>query len=530
MRRRCRAILFVAVLAVPATGRAATISVPVQYGTIQAAVDAAGPSDTIALAAGTYSGDGNHDIDFRGKGILLRSVAGAPETIIDARATKADRRRVFHFRAHEDSTSRLEGLTIQGGWAPADGPSGRSWGGGVFCDSGATPLIVDCVIRGNAAATGGAGIGCAHGGGGWVRGCDIVNNESIHTAPEATGGWGGGVGCFSGASLSLERCRVTGNRGNLGGGVSAWSAHIALDHCDIRDNVAPAFVSLVPPSGGNGGGLLLLDAHIELRWCTVAENRAEPLPSTGGRGGGVAAYFAHFDMENCTLHGNASESGGVGNGLGAGVYCSNTSPRFLRCVLSFNHEGEAIYCIDPESQPELTCCNIYGNDLGNWTGAIAGQLGSAGNLQLDPLYCPLPGSTLSLDDRSPCLPINNSCGELMGSTGLGCFTTDVESDPDAAITPSELEFDPPFPNPFNASTLIRFRTNASAAPLPVSVCIYNLNGQRVRVLRDNLLLAGSHEVAWHGRDDRGSDLSSGVYVVVLSCGERLHAQKILLLK
>jgi hypothetical protein len=530
MKRCWILILCTSALAVPAAGRAATIFVPLQYGTIQAAIDAAEASDIIALSAGTYTGAGNHDLDFRGKSIVLRSVAGAAETIIDAQATRSDRRRVFHVHSGEDSTTRIEGLTIRGGWAPGDGPAGESWGGGVYCDSGAALLLVGCIIRDNAAATGGGGIGCAHGGGAVVRDCDIVNNESIHAAPEPTGGWGGGAGCFSGSWLLLESCRVNGNRGNLGGGISAWGARVTLDHCDIRDNVAPAFLSLVPPSAGNGGGIMLFEAQSELRWCAVAGNRAAARPSAGGRGGGLAAFFARVVLENCTVHGNRAESAGASNGVGAGVYCSYTSPQFSRCILSFNHDGEAIYCIDAASRPALVCSDIYGNDLGNWTPRIAGQLGTAGNFELDPLYCPLVGASLSLDDRSPCLPFNNSCGELIGATGLGCITTDVDTDPDVAITPSVLELEPPFPNPFNSSTRIRFAAHPSGAPSPVSLTIYNLSGRRVRVLHEHLLLAGSRAALWDGRDDRGRNLSSGVYFVVLACTENQRAQKILLLK
>ncbi|MCP4711722.1 MAG: hypothetical protein GY869_24145, partial [Planctomycetes bacterium] len=61
--------------------------VPSEYGTIQAAIDAAIDGDTIIVADGTYRGEGNRDIDFLGKAITVRSENGAEGCIIDCEGT-----------------------------------------------------------------------------------------------------------------------------------------------------------------------------------------------------------------------------------------------------------------------------------------------------------------------------------------------------------------------------------------------------------------------------------------------------------
>ena len=66
-----------------------------------------------------------------------------------------------------------------------------------------------------------------------------------------------------------------------------------------------------------------------------------------------------------------------------------------------------------------------------------------------------------------------------------------------------------YPNPFNASTTIRYDL-----PFPggVRLCIYDLMGQRIRALVDERKPAGSHSVTWDGKDDAGKKVSSGMYV------------------
>jgi hypothetical protein len=67
-----------------------------------------------------------------------------------------------------------------------------------------------------------------------------------------------------------------------------------------------------------------------------------------------------------------------------------------------------------------------------------------------------------------------------------------------------------FPNPFNPLTKIRFELAHSTA---VDLKIYDLQGRLIRVLAANEVLeAGRYEAEWNGRDERGAQVATGVYL------------------
>lgn len=80
------AFIIVILIAGYPTIQAATRHVPADYTTIQAAVDASNAGDTIIVADGVYSGQGNRDIDMRYKALNVRSENGPDTCIIDCTA------------------------------------------------------------------------------------------------------------------------------------------------------------------------------------------------------------------------------------------------------------------------------------------------------------------------------------------------------------------------------------------------------------------------------------------------------------
>lgn len=83
------------------------------------------------------------------------------------------------------------------------------------------------------------------------------------------------------------------------------------------------------------------------------------------------------------------------------------------------------------------------------------------------------------------------------------------------------------PNPFNPSTAVKYHLQSDG---PVKLAIYNVLGQRVRILVDDVQTRGWQEVAWDGTDATGRRAASGIYIYRLEAGGRSVSRKMLLIK
>jgi hypothetical protein len=74
----------------------------------------------------------------------------------------------------------------------------------------------------------------------------------------------------------------------------------------------------------------------------------------------------------------------------------------------------------------LTCCDIFGNEGGDWVGEIAGQYGINGNISEDPLFCDMANDDFTIQADSPCAPEHSGGCGLIGLMPVGCPPTAVE--------------------------------------------------------------------------------------------------------
>ena len=229
-------LLFLLVVLACGSVWAATINVPADHATIQAAIDAAVEGNTVLVADGTYK----ENINLNGKNLQVQSVNGSSATVIDGGRNGS----VLTFKSKETKDSTFRGFTIQNGF--------RNQGAGIYI-SKSSPTLVDLVIKNNESQgdINGAGI-FMDVSDSLVENCIIENNvarkfaglvildgsptikNSIFRNNKATEE-GGGIGLIGGTEASLYNIII---HSNTKGGLLLQnvSGAINLDHLTICGN------------------------------------------------------------------------------------------------------------------------------------------------------------------------------------------------------------------------------------------------------------------------------------------------------
>ncbi len=270
---------------------AAIINVPGDQLTIQGGIDTAVAGDTVLVADGTYTGDGNRNIDFNGKAITVMSENGAESCVIDCEGSTGNYHRGIIFQNDENEYSTIQGFTIKNGY-------NEYYGAGIYCYY-ASPTIRNCTITENSADYGG-GVACDHASP-TISDCIFSDNTA-----EIFDGWvslGGGVFCTSSSSPVITNCTITGNMAGRGAGICLLASSSAkIANCTITGNTGFQ----------GGGGVYCHYSSPTISNCVIADNSA-------GGGGGIGCEGSSPTITNCTITGNSARDGG-------GIFTSDGSP------------------------------------------------------------------------------------------------------------------------------------------------------------------------------------------------------------
>lgn len=172
MTLRLPHFLFLSALLVTSVAAQTLRFVPEQYPTIQAAIVASVPGDTVEVGPGTWA----EAIDFLGKDLRVIAREGPHDTIIDASGLQ---RSAVLFIRGETQDAFLTGFTITGGLGTLALP-----GGGITCVM-SSPSIQNCIVRQNAG----------------------------FQAMQGFEGGAGGISSHLGGNPTIVHCVVTGNVG-----------------------------------------------------------------------------------------------------------------------------------------------------------------------------------------------------------------------------------------------------------------------------------------------------------------------------
>lgn len=84
-----------------------------------------------------------------------------------------------------------------------------------------------------------------------------------------------------------------------------------------------------------------------------------------------------------------------------------------------------------------------------------------------------------------------------------------------------------YPNPFKSGTTVSFNAAFKDDAL---IEVFNVLGEKVRLLYSGVINSGLNEFIWDGKDDHGQKVASGVYMVTVKIGTDIQSSKMLLLR
>jgi hypothetical protein len=123
--------------------------------------------------------------------------------------------------------------------------------------------------------------------------------------------------------------------------------------------------------------------------------------------------------------------------------------------------------------------------------------------------------------------LNNGGTIAAGVIPLGIIQIAYAPAVDDVTAPELIDNVRNFPNPSHSNATISYDLGREA---PVTLAIYNVKGERVRVLIDGVIQNGTNNVEWNGKDLAGRDLASGVYFYRLEAGERSVTRRMIIIR
>jgi hypothetical protein len=125
----------------------------------------------------------------------------------------------------------------------------------------------------------------------------------------------------------------------------------------------------------------------------------------------------------------------------------------------------------------------------------------------------------------------NAWSELGGDTDWLVIQLDTKTgisiEPKSFSEKNRFVLNDPSPNPFSENMRISFQLDREEKAV---MKVYNISGQVVKTILNEVRTAGQYLVSWDGNDDTGHQVASGVYICELQAGNKQAAQKMIKLK
>lgn len=138
--------------------------------------------------------------------------------------------------------------------------------------------------------------------------------------------------------------------------------------------------------------------------------------------------------------------------------------------------------------------------------------------------------TTSVLAQEPTSPFGQSNAFSMNTNRIGFGETAImviTSVPENSPPPLVVSLGNPMPNPFNPRITISFHVGQANH---VDLNIYDLGGRLIKQLAAQEFEAGRYTEPWDGRNEKGSLMPAGVYLVRIQSGSTTDSKKIILVK
>ncbi len=467
---------------------ATIINIPADHPTIQAGIDAAVDADTVLVQPGTYI----ENINYSGKNVVVASLfltiqdtSYISQTIIDGNFNGS----VVIFESGENSSAKLIGFTITNGQS-------EIYGSGISCID-ASPTLSNL---------------------------KVIDNHFV------SWGIGGGMN-FLNSFCVLDDILLINNSSQFGGGFHAENSQLNIMN-----------LTLIGNESFNGGGICLLQSEVTISNALFYNNH------TSNEGGAIWTDRSDLNLINATIAGNSALC------YGGGIYLIWSSYiNLINCIFLENYPEDVCFTYDPY-YPNSTMNITYSNFAGGEDGIVTNNNGylnmMEGNIYLDPEFVGF--DDFHLDNNSPC--IGSGIDEILisGVTYLS-LENDLEGNPRPSPTGTmpdmgayeNLLGEPQveiinnqlqatsfhlsnYPNPFNPTTTISFSLSEVSE---IELAVFNIKGQKIKILTHNQYEKGNHSVIWSGEDELNEAVSTGIYLFKLNVNGKTEAiKKCLLLK
>jgi parallel beta-helix repeat protein len=381
-----------------------TIRVPADQPTIQAAISAAAPGDTVLVAPGTYI----ERINFLAKAVVVTSEDGPEATIIDGNAGGV----VVTFNSGEGPGAVLHGFTITNG--------GGVFGGGVAV-SNSSPTIGGNIITRNTGCDG-IGINVSFGS------PRIVDNQITNNVRSGCSGGVGGAGIkVAGASAPIIEANVISDNsltGGDGGGISLFAAGSPV----IRNNViARNSVSGLFPAARGGGIRIVNQSDALIVQNVIVQNSA-------GEGGGIYWLVPSGARGPLVINNTIADNVATVAGRGSAVFADGFDAKavLVNNVLVGAAGQTALYCgnFNDPNPPVVQHNDIFTPTGPAYGGICADQTGTNGNLSADPAFVSPGNGDYRLQFGAPVIDRGNSAAAGVPTTDLDGRSRILDGDGD----------------------------------------------------------------------------------------------------